>query len=68
MFDFLKQRQKTPGNRQSQRGLKSTDYNIPAGGRYNKVHFYLIVHRRYTQSPSLYSAYDVTISKLSKKK
>ena len=37
-FDFLKPRQKTPANTQSQRGLKSNDYNIPAGGRYkNKV-------------------------------
>ena len=44
-FDFLKRRQKTPANAQSQRGLKSNDCNIPAGGRYNNklemLHFSL---------------------------
>ena len=34
-FNLLNMHRYAPTNTQSQRGLNSTDYNIPAGGRYN---------------------------------
>ena len=44
-FNFLNLHQIAPTNPQSQRGLKSNDCNIPAGGRYKKM-IYILVYKK----------------------